>query len=254
MIIDFSLEGKCIWISGASSGIGRACAIKASQLGAFVVLTARSEERLNETREALKDPKKAFVVPIELRETATMNSVVENVIQKTGAVHGVVNAAGISTTLPFRNITEAKLDEFFEVNVKASLLLTKQLCKAAHFSTAGGSIVFLTSVMAHAGDSGKVLYSMSKGALLAAARSLAVELAPRKIRVNCVSPGVVETPMTQNAVYNRDDESRARILAMHPLGPGSPEDVANACAFLLSDASRWVTGTQLMIDGGYTAR
>ena len=111
-----------------------------------------------------------------------------------------------------------------------------------------------TSVMGIVGEVAKSLYSMTKGALIAGSRSLAIELADRKIRVNCISPGVVVTPMTQKAVYSRDDESMKKVTELHPLGLGTPEDVANACIYLLSDASRWISGTNLIADGGYTAR
>ena len=104
------------------------------------------------------------------------------------------------------------------------------------------------------GEMGKTVYSLTKGALIAGAKSLALELAMRNIRVNTISPGVVITPMSQNAVYSQDEESFSRVKNLHPLGLGKPEDVANACIYLLSDASRWVTGTNLVVDGGYTAR
>ena len=108
--------------------------------------------------------------------------------------------------------------------------------------------------MGSVGEVGKTLYSMTKGALLSASRSLALELAPKKIRVNCISPGVVDTPMSQSAVYSQSEESLNRIRSLHPLGLGRVEDVAHACVFLLSDEARWITGTNLFVDGGYTAR
>ena len=104
-----------------------------------------------------------------------------------------------------------------------------------------------------AGASGKALYGMTKGALISGAKSLALELAPKNIRVNCISPGVVVSPMSNNAIYSKDEESLQRVKDLHPLGLGEAEDVANACVYLLSDASKWVTGTNLIIDGGYTA-
>jgi len=108
--------------------------------------------------------------------------------------------------------------------------------------------------MAQAGASGKSIYSATKGALLSTSRSMAIELASRNIRINTISPGVVETPMTDKAYYNRDEASRDEIIRQHPLGLGEPIEVANACVFLLSDASKWITGTDLRIDGGYLAQ
>ena len=128
------------------------------------------------------------------------------------------------------------------------------LLNKLHFSEDGGSIVFISSVMGVVGENGKTLYSMTKGALISAVKSMSVELAPRKIRVNAISPGMVETPMSKNAIYSRNEESLDKLRKMHPLGFGKPEDVANASVFLLSDASRWITGTNLIVDGGYLAK
>ena len=104
------------------------------------------------------------------------------------------------------------------------------------------------------GESGKVLYSMTKGALIASAKSLAVELSARNIRVNTISPGAVESPMSQSAVYSKNQESLSRIKSLHLLGLGKSEDIAHACIYLLSDSGRWITGTNLIVDGGYLAR
>jgi NAD(P)-dependent dehydrogenase (short-subunit alcohol dehydrogenase family) len=146
------------------------------------------------------------------------------------------------------------MEHFLNVNVIGSINMTRQVLKPGLFSEAGGSIIFISSVMGLAGEIGKTIYSMTKGALISAARSMAVELAPRKIRVNCILPGVVETPMTKGAIYSRDEESWNKIKLRHPLGIGRVDDVANACVFLLSDASRWITGSNLIVDGGYLAQ
>jgi NAD(P)-dependent dehydrogenase (short-subunit alcohol dehydrogenase family) len=147
-----------------------------------------------------------------------------------------------------------KMDEFFHANVHSAINLTRIVTKQSRKSEEGASVVFISSVMGIVGENGKSLYSMTKGALIAGARSLAIELAPRNIRVNCISPGVVESPMSKGAIYSRNEESLNKIRGMHPLGLGRPEDVANASVFLLSDASRWITGTNLIVDGGYLAR
>src|SRR5699024_11904858 len=118
----------------------------------------------------------------------------------------------------------------------------------------GSSMVFLPSVMGRVGQAGKAIYSLKKAAVLGVSRSMAVELASKGVRINCISPGVVESPMSKSAVYSRNEEARSRIESMHPLGLGKPEDVAHAARYLLSEASNWVTGTNLFVDGGYTAR
>jgi NAD(P)-dependent dehydrogenase (short-subunit alcohol dehydrogenase family) len=147
-----------------------------------------------------------------------------------------------------------KLNQFYATNITGAILLSKWIAKPANLHEKGASIIWLASVMGMVGESGKTLYSLTKGALIAGAKSLAVELAPKKIRVNCISPGVVVTPMTEAAVYNQNEETQAYIKSLHPLGLGNTDDIAYAGVYLLSDASRWLTGTNIPIDGGYTAR
>lgn len=254
MVSSFSLKNKNIVITGASSGIGRACAVCCSQMGARLLLIGRQIEELENTKALLVQPELATILVLDLSRFEEVTEKIKSVLPEFGPVDGAVHAAGISTTLPFRNISVDKMNNFFQVNVAAALHLTQLLIKPGNVSANGASIVFITSVMSQVGESAKVLYSMSKGALLAASRSMAIELAPKKIRVNCIAPGVVDTPMSQKAYYSQNEELKERIHLLHPLGLGQPDDVGNACVFLLSDAGRWVTGTQLMIDGGYTAR
>ena len=248
----FSLSGKNILITGASSGIGRQCAITASALGAHVILLGRSSERLQETADLLSSNQyKLLAIDITAYEETTLG--LEKLLG-TLKIDGIIHAAGISTTLPLRNITPEKLHPFFETNVFAALNITKLVTKTKFANPNGMSIVFIASVMGIVGELGKTTYSLTKGALVAGAKSLALELAHKKIRVNCVLPGVVESPMSASAVYAQDAASYDKIKSYHPIGLGKPEDVANACVFLLSDGSRWITGTNLIVDGGYTAR
>jgi NAD(P)-dependent dehydrogenase (short-subunit alcohol dehydrogenase family) len=170
-----------------------------------------------------------------------------------GKFDGLVNAAGISTTRPFKMVTVDKLETFINTNVVSTFNLTRYFLKP-EFVNKGASIVFISSIMGVVGEIGKSLYSISKGAIISGARSLALELASKRIRVNCVSPGLVATPMSEKAVYSQDEEALKKIVDMHPLGLGHPEDVANACIYLLSDAGRWITGTNIILDGGYTAK
>lgn len=248
----FSLKGKNIVITGASSGIGKQCVISASALGAFVILVGRSEERLKETA-GLLDNKNYSIVVSDITHYEDTVSKLEIGIENL-KIDGIIHAAGISTTLPLRNITPEKLQPFFETNVFAAINITKLLTKSKYANPEGMSVVFIASVMGVVGELGKTTYSLTKGALVAGTKSLALELANKNIRVNCVLPGVVETPMSANAVYSQNEEAYSKIKSYHPIGLGKPEDVANACTFLLSNASRWITGTNLIVDGGYTAR
>lgn len=250
----FNLNDKLILVTGASSGIGRQCAIDCSRIGASVVLFGRDQSRLEETRGLMEEPDKHIFCTLDLVEYEKTATAVKEIVSQKGKINGLINCAGISTTLPLNAISPQRMEQFFKTNVIGAICLTTQVIKPSCFIEAGGSIIFISSVMGVAGENGKVLYSMTKGALIAAVKSMAIELAPRKIRVNAISPGVVETPMSKNAIYSRSEESLNQIRTLHPLGLGQPEDVANACVFLLSDASRWVTGTNLIVDGGYLAK
>ncbi|MCD4723630.1 MAG: SDR family oxidoreductase [Bacteroidales bacterium] len=249
----FSLNDKTIIVTGASSGIGRQCAINCSQLGAKLILMGRNTERLKETLTSLDDENKHLMYPLDLLDYDKLEEVLNDIESKLGNIDGVINCAGISTTLPFRRVTPEKMELFFQNNVAMGFNLCRLLIKKKLMAKNGGSIIFISSVMGIVGETGKVLYGMTKGALIAGTKSLAIELARKNIRVNCISPGVVESPMSEKAIYSKDEASLNRIKDMHPLGLGKAEDVANACIFLLSDGSGWITGTNLIVDGGYTA-
>lgn len=252
--INFQLNDKVVLISGASSGIGRACAIRCAEAGADLILVARNEERLLETCSHFPSSTRYHLILADLSSAEFPEDGLNAGVQKLGKVSGMIHSAGISTTLPLRNLTEKKLLEFYKVNVVSATLLAKWFAKSSNYIGTGGSIVWMASVMGIVGESGKTTYSLTKGALIAGARTLAIELASKKIRVNCVSPGVVVTPMTKGAVYSQTDETKEHIESLHPLGLGTPDDIAYTCIYLLSDASRWITGINLAIDGGYTAR
>jgi short-subunit dehydrogenase len=254
MLDAFSLNGKTIIITGASSGIGRQCAILASQLGARVILAARNLEKLEYTKSLMERSDEHFICVMDLMNFEQVENIVSKTVQPLGKINGIIHAAGISTTLPLRNCTHTKMDDYFNTNVYGSVNLSRLLTKPVFLTENGSSIVFITSVMGVVGEVGKTIYSLTKGALIAGTKSMALELAPKKIRVNCVSPGVVITPMSNNAVYSQDETSLEKIKSNHPLGFGNPNDVAYACLFLMSDASRWITGSNMIVDGGYTAK
>jgi NAD(P)-dependent dehydrogenase (short-subunit alcohol dehydrogenase family) len=250
----FTLKDKIILISGASSGIGQACARRCADAGATVVLLARNKERLQSTRDSLFQSDKHITISADLMNDELPEKRLNEITENLGKISGFIHAAGISSTLPLRMVTEHQLSEMYKVNVLSAVSLTKWMSKPSHFHESGCSVVWIASIMGMVGEVAKISYSLTKGALIGGAKSLALELAPKKIRVNTVSPGVVSSPMTENAVYNQTDHGRERIQALHPLGLGTVNDVANACHFLVSDESRWITGTNLVIDGGYTAR
>lgn len=253
MFNPFSLENKTILITGASSGIGRQCAIDCSKMGAKVVLVARNEERLNETRSQMEGDGHLVVVQ-NLTDFEAIPETVKQIVEKVGPLDGALHCAGISNTEPLKLYGVDRLEEFFRANVFGAIMLTKEICKLKNVNKDGASIVLFASVMGVVGESCKSAYSLTKGALISGMRSLAVEYSKKKIRVNCVSPGVIETPINANQNYMKDPVLRAQFEAKHLLGLGQCSDISNACIYLLSDASRWVTGQNLIVDGGFTVR
>lgn len=250
----FSLKNKNIIITGASSGIGRQCAITFSRLGANVILIARNKERLKETYNKLEKGNH-LIISQDITEYNTLEEIVSTAVEKIGKISGFVHLAGIEMTLPLRSMSPSDYEKMFAVNVISGFELTKIISKKKYINKEGASLIFISSIMGFVGNSALVGYSASKGALISAVRSMAIELAAKNIRVNCISPGHIEgTGMTKRLFKNIINDSKKWIVNLYPLGLGKPEDVATACAFLLSDASRWITGTNLIVDGGYSAR
>lgn len=250
----FSLEGKNIVITGAASGIGRQCAISCSNMGARLLLLDMHSDGLNETLSLLERKEDHYAVTIDLTHFEEIPDVLSQAVNQIGRINGLLNCAGISTTMPIKLTTPELLERFFKVNVSTSYLMTKEVTKMGIVAKEGASIVFFSSVVGSVGESGKSVYGMTKGALVSAAKSLACELAKKNIRVNSISPGVIVTPINRNLPHIADPEKRAELEKQHLLGLGETEDIANACIYLLSDASKWVTGSNLFVDGGYTAR
>jgi NAD(P)-dependent dehydrogenase (short-subunit alcohol dehydrogenase family) len=244
----FSLAGKRILVTGATSGIGHAIALTCAKMGAEVIGVGRDPGRLAETRQALAEISGLphLMIEADLTDNAARDSIIAAM---SAPINGVVHAAGISRLSPVRMINEAHLREVQTINVEAPTLLTQALLKK-NLIAAEGSIVFIASIAAHIGVAGVAAYSGSKAALLAISRCLAMEVVKRRIRANCLSPALVETPLLEAtaAVTGNIEAEKGN----YPLGFGKPEDVANACVFLLSDASRWITGTTIVMDGGLT--
>lgn len=244
----FTLENKTILVTGASSGIGRAIAVECSRMGAKVLLTARNKERLVETLSLMDKPELHRIILCDLSEIGTLSELLDDIQQP---LDGVVHCAGFIVTKPFSFVKESEIDSIMGVNFKAPILLTQQLLKAKKL-VRGSSVVFISSISGvWISTVGNNLYAASKGAVNGIVMGIALELAAKSIRVNCINPGMVNTHIMDNTAIT--DEQLKEDVKRYPLGRyGNPEDVAYAAVYLLSDASSWMTGSNIKIDGGYT--
>ena len=250
----FSLEGKKIVITGASSGIGRAIAVECSKAGATLLLLARNSERLEETSRSLLPGNHRFV-SVDLNNYEEVEPIISSFYDSNGNIDGFVHAAGILMTVPLQMIKPQHYEEIFSINVIAGFNIARFISKKKFIDPGkGASFIFISSIRALYGQESAIAYCASKGALSSGMKAMALELASKKIRVNAVLPAIVSTEMTDSLFATVPDESRQRMVNDHPLGLGTPEDVAYAAIYLLSDASKWMTGNNLLIDGGYSAR
>jgi NAD(P)-dependent dehydrogenase (short-subunit alcohol dehydrogenase family) len=248
------LAGRTILVTGASSGIGRETSIVLAGLGARLVLVGRRREELERTAASL-GPGGHRVVPFDLSDLDAIPAWLRGVGDSAGPLDDLVHSAGLHFTLPLRATPTGQYTALMRVNVDAAYFLAKGFRqKGTRRAGSTSGIVFLSSVMGLIGQTGISAYSASKGALVSMAKSLALELAREGIRVNCVAPGVVRTEMAEHAGQTLTPEQHQALESLHPLGMGTPRDVAYAVAFLLAETGRWITGTTLVVDGGYTAQ
>lgn len=252
MFNPFSLKDKIVLITGASSGIGKQCAISCSKMGAIIILVARNEDRLKSVMAELEGDNHIYF-SIDVTEYDKIADIVKKAVEKVGKIDGFIHSAGIEMTKPLKVLKSTDIEDMFSVNVIAGFELAKIITKRK-YSNLSASLVFISSIMGKYGQPGKIAYCASKAAVIGGVKALALELASKNIRVNCVLPAVVNTEMSKILFDNLGKQEQEKILNMHPLGLGDSEDVANACIYLLSDASKWVTGTNLIIDGGYSAQ
>lgn len=247
MISDlFNLQNKNILITGASSGIGKDLSIKLDQLGCNVFITGRNEERLNETKNILFDQSKR--VPNSYVCDLTQINEIEVLSNTIPILDGVVFCAGIVEYTPVKFLNEEKINKIFSINFTSQVILTQQLLKNKKIKS-GSSIVYISSISSKIGVPGTSIYSASKSAINAFMKVTASELSNKKIRVNSICPGSIKTPMVEKAF-----ELNSNLSGDYPLGLGETSDVLGACIFLLSDAGRWITGTEIILDGGLTIK
>ena len=241
----YTLEGKTVLITGASSGIGRATAIECAKLGAKCVLTGRNEQRLNDALQALNgEGHAAFAADLTTEEG------IQTIVEQCPAVDGVVCNAGINLMAPIYFLKNEEVDTVFRTNALAPMSLINALLKAKRIKSKA-SLVFTSSMDVVNPDAGSAAYAASKAALASFMRSCAKELAPRKIRSNAIQPGLVETGMMHNGMVTEEDLEKNKELYLLKRY-AQPEEIAWAIIYLLSDASGFVTGSVLTIDGGAT--
>jgi len=250
----FELKDKIIVVSGASGGIGKQCAITCSKMGARLILFGRNEELLKQTQSELNSQTSVYFAQ-DITNIEDFESAISKVVKEVGRIDGFIHSAGIQSTLPLRLHNKDIYQNQFNVNVIAGFEACRVLTNKNYFNINGGSIILISSIKGFLGAANQVGYSSSKGAVIAGAKSLAIELAPRNIRVNSVSPGMVEdTKMTKTIVAKFTKEWTEKNKIEYPLGWVSTEDIANTCVFLLSEESKKITGTNIIIDGGFSAK
>jgi len=258
----FSLEGKTILVTGASSGIGRSTAIECSKMGAKLIITGRNQDRLIETFLMLEGDGHQYI-----QADLSLQSDIDKLVNYCPEIAGCVHCAGIIKLLSLKSIKRETIDNILNINTISSILLTSALIKLKKIVNKS-SIVFISSLSGvFITNTGESLYSTSKGALSGFAKGAAYELANRQIRVNSINAWAIDTQsvncMNNNTIFseildysnmgNGDDSAMSKLIERSPMKRlGTPVDIANSVIFLLSDASSWITGINLVIDGGYT--
>lgn len=240
----FTLKDKTILVTGASAGFGRSISIECSKIGANLILTGRNEERLDETISKMYGNQH-----LRISSDISDNEEIDKLVNQLPALDGIVLNAGIVITKPVKFITNNDIDEIFKVNITSSVKMINLLLRSKKIKS-GASIVFISSIATSKVKIGNSLYSATKGAVNSFAKVLALELASKKIRVNIIQPGFIKTNIMDKGIIT--EEQIDTYLKQYPLGLGSPDDIAFASIYLLSNAAKWVTGSIFTIDGGYT--
>lgn len=247
-----NVKGRSYLVTGAASGIGRATTLLLSEMGAKVLLADINSENLQKVKAECKNETDTLV--IDLMDADSIKNSIKDKVATFGKLHGFVHCAGLPYIAPLKVVNAEKTERIYKLNTYAAIELAKVCSNKQVYAGEHGSFVLISSVYGLVGSAANVGYAMSKGAIVAITKALAMELVGNEIRVNCVAPGFIKTPMADKVDFMMDSEYDNRLNALHPMGLGRAEDVANGILFLLSDMSSWMTGTVLNVDGGFTAQ
>jgi NAD(P)-dependent dehydrogenase (short-subunit alcohol dehydrogenase family) len=253
MFSENCLSGNTYLVTGASSGIGRATAALIAQYGGKVIVSGRDEVRLQSTLSSLAPKAKHSISVQALTDADQTADWIKNLVEIHGPLAGVFHSAGIELIRPARMTKQTHLNDVFGSSLYAAFGIARAISQKNIFVD-GGSAVFMSSVAGSTGQIGMTAYSASKAAIDGLVRSLACEMAPRRIRINSIAAGAVKTEMHERLTKGGGSDAQTDYEDSHLLGFGNPDDVANAVIFLLSGASRWITGSTLLVDGGYVVR
>ena len=248
------LQNKNILITGASSGIGKECAFRCYEEGAKVHLLGRNERSLKEIYAQLNDNNNSISV-LDLQDFGRYQNIIENIVTTHGKIDGFIHSAGYQITLPISAMNYQMYLDIFSVNTISAFEFIRLLSKKNYGNLSCMSIVLIASVMSIIANPALTAYCASKAALVGGAKALALELANNKIKVNCVSPGYLEdTKMMTELDEILSNQELDNLKKGYPLGLGSTNDITALCLFLLSDESKWITGQNIIIDGGYSIK
>ena len=247
------LLNKRILITGASSGIGANTAVQFAKFGAKLILIGRNHTKLQNLLEGLVNSEDHSTIICDLNVADSAFDAITTLNRNLLPIDGIFHAAGSELIKPINLIKQKDVNEVFSSSIFSAISFSRALVKEQIINK-GGSVIFMSSIAAIAGNYGLTAYSASKAAINGLVKSLAVELSPRLIRVNCVVSGAIESPMHQRISKNISIKSLEEYKLRHPLGFGKTSDISNLALFLMSDASKWITGSEIVIDGGYTAK
>lgn len=249
----FSFDGRSYLVTGATSGIGRAVALALASSGAKIAVTGRDSDRLEKIKKECEIfGNSVFAFKADLVCSHNVIKLMQSSVEQLGKLDGFVHSAGVRYLEPTRFQTDAAINNTLEINVKSAFKLLAAFRKPS-IRKKRASVVMVSSVMGQVGQPAISAYCASKGALDAAVRSWAIELARENIRVNAIAPGYIEGQMFNEHAKLLSKEQVDQISNRHPLGLGKAEFVANAVEFLLSSKSEWITGANIPVDGGYLA-